>query len=137
MPAARRDFCSFKCPWAKNRLKGLEGKMDVSNKGGNRRSEPRIKSDTYSSVEFSISSLAFILQFKIWETSASGMSILVKEDSTVLDHLTIGDVLDMKYYPAESTSNPITLKTEIKHITMDVPQRIKGHYLVGLSILEK
>ena len=115
----------------------MEEEMDASNRGVDRRSEPRDMADRYSSVEFSISSLAFILQFKIWETSMSGMSILVKEDSTVLEHLNVGDVLDMKYYPAESTGDPVTLKTEIKHITKDVPERIKGSCLVGLSISEK
>lgn len=110
---------------------------DVVKSAVDRRTEPRSIVDKYSSVEFSVSDVAFIFQFKIWETSPSGMSILVKENSSVLECLNIGDVLEMKYYPVDVSEGPITLKTEIKHITKDVQERIKGHYLVGLTISKK
>ena len=115
----------------------MKEKDDAINKGIDRRSEPRSIVDKYSSVEFSASDIAFTFQFKIWEPSLSGMSIMVKEDSAVLDHLKVGDILDMKYYPAKLSGDPIILKTEIKHITKDVIERIKGHFLIGLSVLEK
>jgi len=99
-----------------------------------RRSEPRSIEKQYSSVEFSISNINYIYQFKIWDVSQSGMSILVKEDSEVLKHIEVGDILDMKYYLKESSEEPVNLKTEIRHITRDVPERIRGHLLVGLSI---
>jgi len=114
------------------------GKRDNNkNISKERRSEPRSIVDKYSSVEFTTGDLGFLFQFKIWETSLSGMSILVKEDSSLLEYLKVGDIIDMKYYPEELPSESITLKTEIKHITKDVPERIKGHYLVGLSIIGK
>ena len=103
----------------------------------NRRSEPRSPADKYSSVEFSVSDLAFNFQFKIWEISRSGMSILAKEDSAVLEHVKVGDVLDMKYYPEELTEAPLILKTEIKHITKHDEGKFKGHYLLGLAIIEE
>ena len=110
---------------------------DAANTGIDRRSEPRSIVDKYSSVEFSVSDITFVFQFKIWETSLSGMSIMVKEDSAVLEHLKVGDILEMKYYPTKLSEDPIILKTEIKHITKDVIARIKGHFLIGLSVLEK
>ena len=95
----------------------MEEKDDFTNKDIERRSETRAIVDKYSSVEFSINNIAFLFQFKIWETSLSGMSILVKEDSVVLEHLKVGDILDMKYYPEKLREDPIMLKTKIKHIT--------------------
>jgi hypothetical protein len=102
--------------------------------GDDKRSEPRSIDEQYSSVEFSISKVHSLYQFKIWDVSPSGMSILVKEGSEVLNHIRVGDILDMKYYAKDSSEGTVTLKTEIRHITRDVPERIKGHLLVGLSI---
>ncbi|HPA14876.1 MAG TPA: PilZ domain-containing protein [Desulfobacterales bacterium] len=99
-----------------------------------RRSEPRTITDRYYSVEFSKSGLEFVYQFKIWNISSRGMCILVKEDSVVLDHLKVGDVLKMKYYTTESSSPTKYMKTKIKHITKDEKGRFGGHFWVGLSI---
>lgn len=104
--------------------------------GDERRSETRSIEDPYFSVEFSLSELNYLYQFKIWDTSPSGMSILVKEDSEILKHIEVGDTLDMKYYLKESSVEPVRLKTEIRHITKEVPERIKGHCLIGLSVHE-
>jgi hypothetical protein len=102
-------------------------------KGDDRRSEPRSNYDQYSSLEFSLNKINYLYQFKIWDVSPSGMSILVKEDSNILKHIEIGDMLDMKYYLKESSEGPVILNTEIRHITRDVPERISGHVLIGLS----
>ncbi|MDY7035233.1 MAG: hypothetical protein SV375_03580 [Thermodesulfobacteriota bacterium] len=101
-----------------------------------KRREPRTIADRYSSVEFSLSNSAPDYQFKIWGTSHTGMNILVKEDSLVLDHLKVGDILEMKYNPPDPTEPAKFLKTEIKHITKDEQGRFKGNYMIGLSILK-
>ena len=113
----------------------MENHDDNAFNGLDRRSESRSIVE-YLSVEFSVRNLAFVYQFKIWETSTSGMSILIKEDSAVLEHLNVGDVLDMKYYPVKSSDEPQSFKTEIKHITKDEENRFKELYLVGLTIIE-
>ena len=102
----------------------------------NKRSEPRTILDRYYSVEFSLSGVEFLYQFKIWNLSQKGICVVVKEGSEILNHLKVGDVLDMKYYSTESSGATKQLKTEIRHITQDEEGRFKGHYLVGLSILE-
>lgn len=102
-----------------------------------KRSETRSPADKYSSVEFSTKKEVFTYQFKIRDVTSSGMGILVKEDSGAFKNLEVGDVLDMKYYPLNSLDPPDYLQTEIKHITKDETGRFKGHYLIGLSILEK
>jgi len=43
----------------------------------------------------------------------------------------------MKYYPEESTDEPIRLRTEIRHITKDASEKIKGHCLVGLLVHDR
>ena len=100
-----------------------------------RRSEPRSIIDKYYSVEFSLSGCSFVYQFKIWNISSKGICVLVKEDSGLLTHLKVGDILKLKYYPADSSQPSELLETEIKHITKDEQGRFKGVYLFGLSIL--
>ena len=102
-----------------------------------RRSEPRETVDPYHSVEVDIDSLDVVYQFKIWNISSKGMCILLREDSVVLNYIHVGDIMDMKYYLTESSHPTKHLKTKIQHITKEEHGRFKGHYLVGLSILEK
>ena len=102
--------------------------------GPENRAEPRSVDRRYSSVEFSIRDLNYLYQFRIWDTSSAGMSILIKEDSEILEHLKVGDILDMKFYPEQISFDPENIKTEIRHITKDVSGRTRGHCLVGLSL---
>ena len=115
----------------------MEDQKDQLYAGIERRSESRSPVEEYSSVEFSISPLIYRYQFKTVDVSPSGMSILVKEDSAVLEYLKVGDVLDMKYYHVDRSKAPESMKTEIKHITRDEEGRFRGHYFIGLSILER
>ena len=101
-----------------------------------RRSEPRAIKDQFYSVEFSIGNTPSLYQFKIWDMSSRGMCLLVKEGSDILESLKVGDIVDMKYYAAEASKPTDYLKTEIKHMTKDDKGRFKGHYLIGISILE-
>ena len=101
-----------------------------------RRSEPRSIIDRYYSVEFSLSGCSFVYQFKIWNISTKGICVLVKEGSDLLNYVKVGDVVNLRYYPTDSSRPSELLKTEIKHITRDEQGRLKGVYLVGLSILE-
>ncbi|NQT10702.1 MAG: PilZ domain-containing protein [Desulfobacteraceae bacterium] len=99
-----------------------------------RRSEPRKMIDKYFRVKLSKDGLTHFYNFKLQDISSKGMCILVKEGSDVLKSLKVGDVLDMKYYTNEHSSQQF--KTKIKYITKDDQGRFKGHCLVGLSIIE-
>ena len=101
---------------------------------GEKRSETRVAPDQYYSVEFSIKGIEFTYQFKIWNVSSKGMCVLVKEDSDILSHLKVGDIIDMKYYQDDSFRPVEYLKTEIRHITKDDTGRFRDSYLVGLAI---
>jgi hypothetical protein len=89
-----------------------------------------------SSVEFSVNTLELVYQFKIIETSASGMSFIIKEGSAVLEYMKEGMVLDMKYYPEGVRSMPKFLKTKIMHITKSITNRYLGHYQVGIKLVD-
>jgi hypothetical protein len=102
-----------------------------------RRSEPRTELDKYFSVEFAAPGATYAYQFRIWNLSSKGICIAVRSDSDLLKHLSVGDVLNMKYYPTDSSSPTEYVKTQIKHITKEEQGRFKGHCLVGLLVLEK
>lgn len=101
------------------------------------RSETRNPVDRFHSLELSIEGIDPVYQFKLWNISSSGMCILVREDSAIIGHIKQGDVFQAKYYPAEALEAAQLLKTEVKHITKDDEGRFRGHYKVGLAILEK
>jgi hypothetical protein len=105
--------------------------------GPEKRSEPRKIVDDYYSVEISISRQLPLYQFRVRDISPWGLGILVKEESPVLKHLAVGDVVEMKYNPATLSASFQHLKTEIRHITWLGQGRFKGHYLMGLRILER
>ena len=102
-----------------------------------KRSEPRRILDQYFSVEFSVSSTLPVHQFKVRDVSPTGIGILINKSSAILDHLEVGNVLEMKYNPRNSSDLPEYLKTEIKHITKMEQGQYKGHYLIGMLILER
>jgi hypothetical protein len=97
--------------------------------------EERGNGDRYHSVEFSIKGIELPYQFKIWNTANMSMCVLVKENSAILPRLKVGDTLDMKFYSGASSYPTNSLKTTIRHISKD-EGRFRGHYLVGLEILE-
>ncbi|MFO7558857.1 MAG: PilZ domain-containing protein [Desulfobacterales bacterium] len=103
---------------------------------GNRQ-EPRKVVDKYYSVEFSIEALEPVYQFRIWNLSEKGMCVLVREDSAVLHHLQKGKIFKMKYYPTDFPGQVEQLETEVRHVSKDDKGRFKGHFMVGLAILEK
>ncbi|MFZ0448569.1 MAG: hypothetical protein WAL98_04940 [Desulfatiglandaceae bacterium] len=100
-----------------------------------RRSEPRLPGSQFYSVELSIHDLNLSYQFKIWNIASQSMCVLVREDSELLTRLKVGDVMDMTYYTGSSAQPTAHLKTEIRHITKDEGGKFRGHYMVGISIL--
>ena len=102
-----------------------------------KRSEPRVIPDQYYSVEFVLHETGNIYKFKLRDISSTGLCILVNETSAVSKHLKVGEVLDMTYHPPEPSTPAESLKTKIRHITKNEQAPFKGHYLVGLSIIEK
>jgi len=102
-----------------------------------RRSEPRNMLDLSCSVEIDLGRPVPIYQFKLRDLSSNGACVLVKEGSSMLSHIEVGRTLKMKYSSAEARKSIEFLKADIKHITKQDEGRYKGHYLVGLNIVDK
>ena len=100
-------------------------------RSGNRKSAVQ-----YHSVEFSINELDLPYQFRVWETASGSIRVLVRGDSGVLPFLKVGDTLAMKYYSTDSIYPLENIRTAIRQITKKNRGRLKGHYLLGLEILE-
>lgn len=100
------------------------------------RVEPRTEGRKNASVEFVPGNVGMAYQFKLTDFSSKGLGIMVRNDSKVLEQITAGDILDMKYYPEGAPQNPVFHRTQIKHISAPKPGKHQGHKLVGLLILE-
>jgi len=64
------------------------------------------------------------------------MGILVKNNSAILNHLNVGEIMDLKYHAPDGPKAAECLKTEIKQVTKDDEGRFKGHHVIGLSIID-
>jgi hypothetical protein len=101
----------------------------------NRKIWQRLRPNEFYSVEFKVSGLPYLFQFKIWNTPTKQMFIMVKESSYILKRLKEGESFNMNYYNSVS-KYPIALKTKIDSISKEKDGRFKNHYLVGLKILQ-
>jgi len=101
-----------------------------------RRSEPRQPSKRFHSVEMKLASLPIYL-FKLKDVSANGASFMIKEGSAILEHLHVGQILNMRYNADDEAEPSEVFKSEIKHITKATEKPYIGHYLVGIIIREK
>jgi hypothetical protein len=91
----------------------------------------------YCSAEFLIDGLELPYQFRIQDVSAPCLYVLVKENSDIVSRLKVGETLNVKYYSASSSPAKGYQKTAVRYITKNDRGRLKGHYLVGLEILER
>jgi hypothetical protein len=112
----------------------MESKM--SKTVSDKRIEPRTVIDQFYSVELSAGDFDLVRHFKIWNISSKGMCFVVKSDSELLEHLKVGQVLDMKYYKSDARKPAESLKTQIRHLTEENEGQFKGHHLIGLAISE-
>ena len=87
----------------------------------------------YYSVQFPLNDTGPTYLFKLRNTPENGLCILVKEDSTILKQLKVGDILTMEYNPMGS-SDPLILKTQIN--SKNSHNGFNGHSLIGLSIID-
>jgi hypothetical protein len=101
-----------------------------------KRIEKRVRPKKYHSVEMKLSTLPIYL-FKLKDISPNGACFFVKEGSAILKHLKIGQILNIGFYSEEEMEPADVFKSEIKHITKIAEKSYKGHYLVGMNILEK
>ena len=90
-------------------------------------------SEQFQSVEFFVDGVECPHQFRIWKSEPASMFVLVRQNSEILGHLRVGDVMEMKYYTSDSFCPTRTMETEISHITREDEGRFQGHCIVGLA----
>ena len=94
------------------------------------------KSDDHLRAEIKISRNDLGYQFKLQEIDEQQGCFFVGENSSVLNVLDVGTVLDMKYWTAEKIKLVKYVRAQIKDITRQDHEPFKGHFKVGLSILK-
>jgi hypothetical protein len=128
-------------PGSKSTIKMQISNVDIMGKEASldnlaeNRSVSRNILDKFFSVQFSLNDRGPVYLFKLRDKSTNEPCILVKEDSCVSEQLEVGDILYMEY-SSPGLSNPNTLlKTKI--ISKNSYDRVTGHFLVGLSIVDE
>ena len=111
----------------------MEEKTVINNSAG-RKSESKTILNKYYSVQFSLNCMGPVYLFKLRDIPLNGLCILVKEDSSVLKQMEVGDILDMEYNPPESSDPSTLLKTKIT--SKNCHDCFTGHFLVELSIID-
>jgi hypothetical protein len=106
----------------------------ILNRSVERKSESRTIFDKFYSVQFSLNHMGPTYLFKLRNISLNGLCILVKEDSSVLKDLKVGDILDMEYNTPGLSDSSKLLKTQIS--SKNCHDLFAGHSLVGLSIID-
>jgi hypothetical protein len=76
-----------------------------------------------------------IYQFKVRKISGNRGCVLVKEESSILKKLKTGQKLKMKYWLGENLGATKIWNVQIMHITKQIHGSLKGHFVVGFSIL--
>ncbi|MGD8301066.1 MAG: hypothetical protein PVI55_01525 [Desulfobacterales bacterium] len=94
------------------------------------------KIDGHLRAEIKISRNDLGYQFKLQEIDDHQGCFFINENSAVLNILDVGTVLDMKYWTAEKIRLVKYVRAQIKNITRQTHEPFKGHYKVGLSILQ-
>jgi hypothetical protein len=76
-----------------------------------------------------------IHEVKLIDLSSKGASILFKDNSSLFNHLQVGQDLTVKYFFEERSKSSEMFQAKVKHVTKVKEGRFKGYYLAGLSIL--
>ena len=104
------------------------------NRPAERKYDSRAIINKFYSVQFSLDDMGPTYLFKLRDIPLNGLSILVKEDSSVLKELKVGDILDMEYNTAGLSGSSELLKTQVS--SKNCYERFTGHSLIGLSIID-
>ena len=74
-------------------------------------------------------------EVKLKDLSSKGASILFQDNSSLFNHMQIGQDLSVKYFLEDRSKPSEMLQVKVKHITEVKEGRFKGYYSAGLSIL--
>jgi hypothetical protein len=77
-----------------------------------------------------------VYEVKLKNLSKSGACFLVKEDSSLLNYMRVGESLKVKYFLEDRSESNAIHTAEIRHVTPITDGRFNGHCCTGLSILD-
>ena len=75
-----------------------------------------------------------IYEVRLKDLSSEGACILFNDNSSLINHLQIGQTLMIKYFFEDRSKPSETFQAEVKYITVVKEGRFKGHFSVGLLI---
>ncbi|WP_321493842.1 hypothetical protein [uncultured Desulfobacter sp.] len=112
--------------------------MENENYSGNEdlRAQVRTAVADGASVEFTFPGCVIVYQFPLRDWSGTGLGILARQDSKVLEYIQEGQVFSVTLRQGAGLSLEV-YKVEIRHISDPEQGRHPGHKIVGLSVLEK
>ena len=76
-----------------------------------------------------------VYEVKLKDLSSKGASIIFQNNSSLLNHLQIGQDLTVKYFFEDRSKSSEIFEAKVKHITEVKEGQFKGYYFAGLSIL--
>jgi hypothetical protein len=101
------------------------------------RTQIRTAAANGASVEFSFPGAMLAYQFPLRDWSYTGLGILARQDSKVLEYIREGQIFSVTLRRKDSGFSLEVFRVEIRHISDPEQGRHPGHKVVGLSILEK
>lgn len=101
------------------------------------RTQVRTAAADGASVEFTFPDSVTIYQFPLRDWSCTGLGILARQDSKILDHIQEGQTFSVTLRRVGIGLSLEAYRVEIRHISDPEQGRHPGHKIIGLSILEK
>jgi hypothetical protein len=101
------------------------------------RLEIREAASEFAAVELKPSTSALSYVFKLRDLSSSGLGLLVKKDSGLLNYIRTQDIMVVKYHKGNSAIEPQYIKVQVRHISTPINGKPENHVVVGLLVLEK
>jgi hypothetical protein len=74
---------------------------------------------------------------KLKDISKNGACFIVNSDSSLLNHVKVGDRVDIQLHLTDGANKAAFYKSKILHITEAVGGRFNNHFMVGLGILQR
>jgi hypothetical protein len=101
-----------------------------------RRSEERQPADPLCRAIVRVSGIP-VYEFRLKDVSRNGTSFAVAEDSAILRHVKIGQILEIRYHYPDESKSAVLYRSEVRHITRVERGPLEGHYLVGVRIVSE
>jgi integration host factor subunit alpha len=112
-------------------------KPDSFKSASDRRTEPRFENLQHGTAIVRISGIP-IYVFKLKDVSENGTCFIVKEDSSLLRNIQVGQEIEIQIILTENGSETtVYQRSQIMHITKPGEGRFTGHLLIGVRILSR